>query len=261
MRFDIQFNQGACGFAQMREAVIAAEEAGFGAVWNLDHFSGKPFGSDTMNECFSSLAAWAAVTTTVGLGTLVANVMNRTAGLLALNVATLDSISGGRFTLGVGAGAAPNTPFSAEQDALGISLLPRMAERHDRLVEVVGEVRRILSPGRGPEFEGFPAMDSHVRTVVGVNSPALARRAGEHFDGINVRFNHPDRAEFVRVATEAADGRPFDVSVWDFFSPAMCDADHPANAAFRSIGIDHVILLVQGAPDPAVVAGCARMLR
>jgi hypothetical protein len=49
--------------------------------------------------------------------------------------------------------------------------------------------------------------------------------------------------------------------VWDFFSPAMCDTDHPANAAFRSIGIDHVILLVQGAPDPAVVAGCARMLR
>ncbi|MFM8601868.1 MAG: hypothetical protein ACKODP_07315, partial [Actinomycetota bacterium] len=100
----------------------------------------------------------------------------------------------------------------------------------------------------------------HVRTVVGVNSPALASRAGEHFDGINVRFNHPDRAEFVRLARAAAGDRPFDVSVWDFFSPEMCDEGHPANQAFRSIGIDHVILLVQGAPDPAVIAACASRL-
>jgi len=261
MRFDIQFNQGSCGFARMREAVVAAEQAGFGCVWNLDHFSGKPFGSDSMNECFATLASWAAVTDTVGLGTLVANVMNRTPGMLALSVATVDAISGGRFTLGVGAGAAPNTPFSAEQDALGIELLPRMSQRHDRLVATVGEMHRILSPSRGPEFEGFPVTPRPVPTIVGVNSSALASRAGALCDGINVRFNHPDRAEFVRVARKSAAGKPFDVSVWDFFSPEMCDADHPANAAFRAIGIDHVILLVQGAPDPDVVAGCARYLR
>ena len=261
MIIDIQFNQGAADWPRMRELVLAAEEAGFGTLWNLDHYSGTMFGADSMNECFSSLSAWAAVTGTIKVGTLVANVTNRTPGLLALSAATLQNISGGRFTLGVGAGAAPGSPWGAEQDALGIPLLPKMADRHARLAEVVREMRALLDPDRDPKFAGFPVVPTPVPVVVGVNSVPLAEYAGRHCDGVNVGFHHESRGEFVRVAREAAAGKPFDASVWDFFSPEMCDAAHPSNSAHRALGIDHVILLVKGAPAPETIAGCARYLR
>ena len=258
---DIQFNQGAADWPHMRELVLAAEEAGFGTLWNLDHYSGTMFGADSMNECFSSLSAWAAVTSTIKVGTLVTNVMNRSAGLLAVSAATVQNISGGRFTLGVGAGAAPGSPWGAEQDALGIPMLPRMADRHARLASVVEEMRTILSPARDPKFAGFPVADTPIPVIVGVNSASLAEYAGRHCDGVNVGFHHEKRAEFVRVAREAAGDKAFDASVWDFFSPEMCDPDHPANVGFRDIGLDHTILLVKGAPDPSVIAGCSRYLR
>lgn len=258
---DIQFNQGAADWPRMRELVIAAEEAGFGTLWNLDHYSGRMFGADSMNECFSSLSAWAAVTSTIKVGTLVTNVMNRSAGLLAVSAATVQNISCGRFTLGLGAGAAPGSPWGAEQDALGIPMLPRMADRHARLAAVVDEMRSILSPSRDTRFDGFPVAGTPIPTIVGVNSASLAEYAGRHCDGVNVGFHHEKRAEFVRVAREAAGDRPFDASVWDFFVPEMCDPTHPANAAHRANGCDHTILLVKGAPDPSVIAGCGRYLR
>ena len=258
---DIQFNQGAADWPRMRELVLAAEEAGFGTLWNLDHYSGTMFGADSMNECFSSLSAWAAVTSTIKVGTLVTNVMNRSAGLLAVSAATVQNISGGRFTLGVGAGAAPGSPWGAEQDALGIPMLPRMADRHARLASVVEEMRTVLSPSRDPKFAGFPVADIPIPVIVGVNSASLAQYAGRHCDGVNVGFHHDKRAEFVRIAREAAGGKPFDASVWDFFSPEMCDPDHHANVGYRDIGLDHTILLVKGAPDPSVIAGCSRYLR
>ena len=80
MIIDIQLNQGSAPWSQLREAALAAEEAGFSNLWNLDHFSGEMFAAESMMECFASLAAWAATTSTIGLGTLVANVNNRVPG-------------------------------------------------------------------------------------------------------------------------------------------------------------------------------------
>jgi alkanesulfonate monooxygenase SsuD/methylene tetrahydromethanopterin reductase-like flavin-dependent oxidoreductase (luciferase family) len=74
---DIQLNQGAGPWSALREAAIAAEETGYSTLWNLDHFSGSMFRTDSMLECFTSITAWAGVTKTIGLGTLVTNVMNR----------------------------------------------------------------------------------------------------------------------------------------------------------------------------------------
>ncbi len=48
MIIDLQLNQGSASWPLLRDAGIAAEEAGFGTLWNLDHFSGAAFGSDSM---------------------------------------------------------------------------------------------------------------------------------------------------------------------------------------------------------------------
>ncbi|MGA1362874.1 MAG: LLM class flavin-dependent oxidoreductase [Ilumatobacteraceae bacterium] len=261
MIVDLQLNQGAADWPRMREAVLAAEEAGFSTLWNLDHFSGAMFGADSMSECFTSLGAWAAVTRTIGLGTLVVNAVNRSAGLLAHSAATVQQVSGGRFTLGIGAGAAPGSKWAAEHDALGTRLLPTMTERHRHLADTVAEVRRILSPRRGNEFDGFPTLAEPLPVVVGANSTELARWAGENCDGVNVGHWNPQRAGIIAAAREAAVGRAFDASVWDAFSPELCDRGHPRAAEHTSIGASRLVLTVTSPPDPAAIASCARYLR
>ena len=142
-----------------------------------------------------------------------------------------------------------------------MELLPTMAARHARLAGVVDEMRAILSPERSAKFAGFPQPAQQVRTIVGVNSVALAEYAGRQCDGVNVGWWSPRRAEFVAAARKAAGDKVFDCSVWDFFSPDNCDPDHPSNVAFREEGIEHVILLVRGAPSPEVIASSARHLK
>ena len=260
MIFDLQFIQGSVEWPRMCEAVIAAEEAGFGTLWAVDHFSGAMFGNGSMTECFSTLSAWAAVTGKVGIGSLVANVNNRSAGLLAVSAATVQEISGGRFVLGVGAGASPSSEWAGEQHALGHAVMGTMAERHAHLAGVVSEVGKVLSVDRGNQFVGFP-LPKRIPVIVGANSVPLAEYAGRECDGVSVGWWHPRRAEFATAGKKAAGDRPFDVSVWDRFAPEMCDASHPDIASHAAYGAGRVILAVKNAPDPSAIADCARYLR
>ena len=111
MIIDLQLNQGSAQWPLLRDAGIAAEEAGFNTLWNLDHFSGSAFGSDSMMECFTSLTAWATTTSTIGLGTLVANVMNREPGLLANIVSSIQQMSGNRLILSLIHISEPTRPY------------------------------------------------------------------------------------------------------------------------------------------------------
>ena len=260
MIIDIQFNQGAAPWQHMREAVLAAEATGYDTVWNLDHFSGVMFGSDSMSECFTSLTAWATATSTINIGTLVTNINNRHPGLLANIVSSLQDISSGRLRLGIGAGTSPTSPYGGEQRALAMEVLPTMAERHRRLVDNVEVMREIWSHDRDASFAGFPRPGVVPPVIVGVNSPGLASIAGQHFDGINTRFNHPQRAELVRAALDAAGDRPFDVSVWSPFVTEYADPDHPFSKELAAEGVTRLIMFDTGAPDLALVQSVRRYL-
>lgn len=261
MIVDFQINQGSAPWALVREAVRAVEETGFDTLWNLDHFSGEMFGSDSMAECFTTLTAWACETTTVGLGTLVTNVNNRHPGLLANIVSSLQDVSGGRMRLGVGAGAAPNSPWGAEQRALGIEMLPTMVARHERLVETVSTMRGIWGHDRDESLRGFPRPHVTPPIIVGTNSVALAEIAGRLFDGVNTRFNHPERATLLAAARSASGDRAdFDVSVWAPFVPEYADPDHGFHRELVAEGVDRLILLEAGSPDPERIAAVARYL-
>src|SRR6266851_9138452 len=65
MVVDVQFRTGNSSWAQLRDAVVVAEDAGFDAVWVLDHLSGAVFGGGSMFECFTQLGAFAAVTSRI----------------------------------------------------------------------------------------------------------------------------------------------------------------------------------------------------
>lgn len=258
---DLQLNQGSAPWSLLSEAAIAAEETGYSTLWNLDHFSGTSFDSDSMLECFTSLTAWASVTTTMHVGTLVANVMNREAGLLANIVSSVQHISGNRLRLGIGAGTAPKSPWNGEQVALGLPLLPTMAQRHARLVDIVDTMKHLWSHDRHEKFHGFPRPDIVPPIIIGTNSEGLARIAGTHADGVNTRFNHPERSQLLAIAREASGHRAdFDCTVWSPFVPEYADPSHPFHQELVADGVTRLVLFHKSAPDINAITSIAPYL-
>ena len=178
----------------LREVATAAEEAGFDAVYVMDHFRqiphvGRPF--DDMLESFTTLAYLAACTERVRLGALVAAVTHRSVPLLAKTVATLDVVSGGRAVCGLGLGW-----FAAEQAALGLSL-PPVAERYALLEDALQLLPVMWGPGSKP-FHGrvldvpealcYPRpLQEHVPLLVGgAGERRTLRLAARFADAANV---------------------------------------------------------------------------
>src|SRR5687768_3393125 len=82
-----------------------AERLGFESIWLFDHFQTVPRPTDEITfESFTSLSALAAVTERVRLGHIVICTAFRNPALTAKMISTMDSISGGRMELGIGAG-------------------------------------------------------------------------------------------------------------------------------------------------------------
>jgi alkanesulfonate monooxygenase SsuD/methylene tetrahydromethanopterin reductase-like flavin-dependent oxidoreductase (luciferase family) len=242
---DLQLNSATTPWPEMRDAVLAAEASGYGVAWTLDHLAGQMMGGDTMLECCTLTGALAATTTTIGIGTLVANVWNRPCAVLAVAAATAQNIAGGRFWLGIGAGASPTSPYGAEHAAVGIALDPDLAVRHARMREFLGLAREMWATGVVAGVTGFPRPVAPIPVMFGVNSVALAEIAAMEADAINVRSNHPRLEEIIDAARAArpADREPLIVTTWVRTSPALRDPGSPESAYFERIGIDRLVLV------------------
>lgn len=228
MIVDIQFSPALNDWPELRRAVLRAEADGYGTTWVFDHFDGALLGGDRpMLECCTLLGALAAATTTIGLGTLVANVANRHPAVLALAASTVQRISGGRLTVGIGAGTAPGTKWAGEHHARGIDLYPSAADRHAAVVTQIDALRATVA----------------APVIVGVNSIALGEIAGRRADGVNVRISHPRVEGLIAAATGAsgsAGSRTFEVSGWAF-------ADDPsARDRAAALGLDRLVLVDLG---------------
>ncbi len=263
MIIDIEFNQGAATWNQLHDAVRAAESAGFSTAWIVDHLSGSVMNAPSMPECFTTLGALAASTSTIGLGSLVANVGNRQPGVLANAAATVQQISHGRFILGLGAGASPTSSFAAEQLALGMKIPSSMKARHERLVTTLETLDELWSPTRRSELATFPLPAPRPSIILGVNSHELARIAGVRTDGVNIGASHPKRAEILASAISSAKnlGRTsFIVSVWEWFDDELLETKSPIRQELETSGVNRLILSMRGAPDIAQIRRAASRL-
>ena len=138
-------------FDETRRLVLQAEDSGWHAAYVADHFmDDRPIGESAEAatlESTATLAALAASTTRIRLGTLVASATYRHPAVLAAWAATVDQISGGRLILGLGAGWQLN-----EHHAYGIEL-GDVPTRIDRFEEYVTVVRSLLAGGT-TSFDG-----------------------------------------------------------------------------------------------------------
>ena len=137
-----------------------AEARGFASAWTYDHLSWRSLRDGPWFGALPLLAAVAATTTVIRLGTLVTSPNFRHPGLLAKDVMTIDHLSGGRFELGIGAGG---TGFDA--DVLG-GPPPSPSERADRFEEFVEALDVLLRKPR-TSFSGRHYTVHESRTVPG----------------------------------------------------------------------------------------------
>lgn len=260
MIIDIQLSPAVEPWPALRDGVLRAEAAGFDTAWVFDHFAGDVLRGTTMIECFTLLGALAGTTTRIGLGSLVINVANRHPGVMALSAASVQAVSGGRFVLGLGAGAAPNTAWSVEHGLLGLELEPTVARRHERLARTLDEIDRWWAADRSPAMAAFPVASPRPRVILGVNSVPLAAMAGARCDGLNVRSSHPDLAALIEAANWARAQRadagalaPFDVSVWAEWDDALADPDHHDRRRWRQLGVNRLVMVWLTPHDPQAV--------
>ena len=156
-------------FDRVVEQAKAAEAAGFDMVTVMDHFyqiGGVGPEEAPMLESYTTLAALAANTSKVKLGTLVTGVTYRNPAMLAKEVTTIDVISRGRALLGIG--AAWN---ESEHAGYGFPF-PPIAERMERLEEAV-TIARLMFTEERPSFTG-----KHYRIDRAINSPRPVQQGG-----------------------------------------------------------------------------------
>src|SRR3954468_20871262 len=122
--------QMGASYDQQLAVAQTAEAAGFDAFFRSDHF--MAFSGDGLpgpTDSWITLGAIARETSTIRLGTMVTSMTFRWPGMLAIAVAQVDAMSGGRVELGLGAGW-----FDGEHHAYAVPF-PPLGERFERLEE------------------------------------------------------------------------------------------------------------------------------
>jgi alkanesulfonate monooxygenase len=217
LRIFTEPQQGA-SYDDLLRVARCAEDAGYDAFFRSDHYlkMGEVSGEPGPTDAWITLAGLARDTSTIRLGTLVTAATFRLPGPLAIAVAQVDQMSGGRVELGLGSGW-----YAEEHTAYGIPF-PSLAERFERYaeqVEIVTGLWRTL-PGELYNFAGkhyqltdSPALPKPVQQPspplliggMGVKrTPALAARFADEF---NTPFAGIDAAaaQFGRVDAACAE--------------------------------------------------------
>ncbi len=226
LRIFTEPQQGA-SYEDLLALARTAEDLGFDAFFRSDHYlamghypamGGDPArgtsGLPGPTDAWTTLAGLARETSRIRLGTLVSSVTFRLPGLLAIQVAQVDAMSGGRIELGLGTGW-----MAAEHAAYGVPFPPR---RFDLLEEQLAIVTGLWSTPVGGRFSFHgahyhlsesPALPKPVQDplpiIVGGHgprrTPALAARfAAEYNTAFPPKDQIPDRFARVREACDAA---------------------------------------------------------
>jgi F420-dependent oxidoreductase-like protein len=254
MRICIEPQQGAA-YADISTLAAVSETSGFQGFYVSDHFHSMPFkhaasgGRPGPTDAWTTLAGLARDTSTIGIGTLLTSATFRHPVVLAITVAQVDAMSGGRVNFGLGAGW-----FALEHDVHGLPF-PPVGERFDRLEE---QLQVILGMWQTPEGETFtfsgehyavhespalpkPLQRPHPPVVIGGSgprrTPSLAARFASEF---NAPFVDPEvtsaRLRVIDRACEAIGRDP--ATLRRSGGVIICCGESVAEARARAVAID-----------------------
>ena len=156
LHFGVTLPQIKRSWDEARSAALAFDAARFDSVWVCDHMYGVPNPALPILEAWSELAAIAAITEHVELGTLVTPPLFRNPAVFAKQLATIDQISNGRVIAGLGAGW-----FPPEFENYGIDF-GTLGDRM-RALDELSQVLRLLWQQETTTFDGAFAKLSDAR--------------------------------------------------------------------------------------------------
>jgi F420-dependent oxidoreductase-like protein len=221
LRIFTEPQQGA-SYDDLLAVAQATESLGFDAFFRSDHYlkMGDVSGLPGPTDAWITLAGLARDTSTVRLGTLVTSATFRLPGPLAVSVAEVDQMSGGRVELGLGAGW-----YEAEHQAYAIPF-PSLGERFERLEEQLAIITGLWATSVGEQFEyagrhysvqGSPALPKPAQSappiIIGGGGPRRTPRlAATYADEFNLPFAPLERftaqTDRVRAACDAVQRDP-----------------------------------------------------
>jgi len=249
-RVFVEPQQGAT-YADQLAVATTAEAAGYSAFFRSDHYlamSGDGLPGPT--DSWVTLGGIARETSTIRLGTMVTSATFRHPGVLAISVAQVDEMSGGRVDLGLGAGW-----FEAEHDAYAIPF-PPLGERFDRLTE---QLDIITGMWRTPVGETFDYSGKHYTVK---ESPALPKPAQSPYPPIVIGGGGPKRTPALTAKYASEFNIPFadlDTLKTQFgrVAAAVADAGREAN----SLTYSAAFVVCAGRDDAQVAARAAAIGR
>jgi F420-dependent oxidoreductase-like protein len=234
LRIFTEPQQGA-DYTTLLRVAKATEEYGFDAFFRSDHYlkMGDVSGLPGPSDAWVTLAGLARETERIRLGTLVTAATFRLPGPLAISVANVDDMSGGRVELGLGTGW-----YDEEHTAYGIPF-PGLGERFDRLEEQLEIITGMWDTPSGKTFDfegthyqvtGSPALPKPAQRprppiiIGGVGAKRTPRLAVRFADEFNVPFHSIDetRAAYERVRAACEDGGRDDSSLTFSAAQVIC---------------------------------------
>ena len=272
------------GWAAMREAALATEEAGLDSVWVYDHLLFR-FGNDPtqgIHECWTILSALAAVTSRVELGIVVLAMPFRNPALVAKMAATLEEVSGGRLILGVGCGW-----HEPEFDAFGFPFDHRVGRFEEALEILVPAVRtgRASFAGRWHQANDVEILPRYSRPdrrrtpiLIAGQGPRMLGLVARHADVWNVAWLGPaaqlrPRLEPLHAALAEAGRDPASLEITvgvNVVLPQFADEEHPPLEitfstltgspeelatelrAYAEMGVGHIQVALEPPTPPAI---------
>ncbi len=223
LRIFTEPQQGA-SYEDLLAVALTSESAGFSGFFRSDHYlkMGDVSGFPGPSHAWVTLAGLARETRTIRLGTLVSPVTFYRPGPLAIAVAQVDAMSGGRVELGFGAGW-----YEAEHTAYGLEF-PPLGDRFDRYEESLEQIRGLWSTREGETY-------SHDGTFHQfVDSPALPKPVQKPGPPIIIGGRGPKRTPVLAARHASEFNLPF--TPIEQIGPAIDRVDAACEAIGRNPG-------------------------
>ena len=233
MKFGIEFVPQ-IPLDELVRLVKIAEDVGFEYAWITDHYNNK--------NVYETLALIAANTETIKMGPGVTNPYVRSPAISASAIATIDEISNGRATFGIGPGD------KATFDALGIAWEKPVST----IKAAIADINTLLDGGKteaGAALGGAKKVQDAIPIYMGAQGPKMLETAGEIADGVLINASNPKDYEAAMPMIKKGIGdqaKDFDVAAYTATSIGT-DSEAAKNAAKIVVAF-----IAAGSPPPVI---------